>query len=219
MKLSKETLAIFKNYAQINSNLLLKEGNKISTKAEPATIASEVIVAEEFPIEFGIYDLNEFLGALSLFEDPELEFNEKFVSIKDNSNTIRFYGADASVLSTPKKSIEFPLVDIEFQLSNTTLLTILKTSAILKASDLSFIGKEGKLYLQVCDKKVATSNTYENIIGETDLGFRVNLKIENLKLMHEDYTVSISSKKIARFATKGGNLVYYCAVEQDSEFN
>lgn len=218
MKLSKDTINLFKNYAQINSNLLLKSGNTLATKSEPPTIASEVTVTETFPLEFGIYDLNEFLGALSLFDDPELEFNDKFVSIKDKGNTIKFYAADANILSTPKKSITFPEADIEFSLSNAVLSTIQRTASVLKAGDLSFIGKDGELILQVSDKKVATGNTYENVIGQTDLTFKVNLKIENLKLMAGDYNVSISSKKISRFVSSNGNLTYYVAVESDSTF-
>ena len=219
MKLSKETINIFKNYSSINSNLLLKEGNKIATKSEPPTIASEVVVSENFPSEFGIYDLNEFLGALSLFNDPELTFYDKYVTIEENGNLIRFYAADASILSTPKNSITFPSVDVEFTLSGGVLANIHRTSSILKAGDLSFIGKDGNLILQVCDKKVATGNTYENVIGNTDQNFRVNVKIDNLKLMPGDYKVSISSKKISRFESTNSQLVYYVAVESDSTFD
>lgn len=218
MKLSKDTIAIFKNYASINRNILLKEGNILATRSEPPTIASEVTVPETFPIDFGIYDLHEFLGALYLFDDPELEFNDKFVSIKENGNTIKFYASDPNVLATPKKSITFPDVDIQFELSTTQLSTIQRTASVLGADDLSFIGKDGTLTLQVSDKKNATGNLYETVVGNTDLNFRVNLKINNLKLMQGDYTVSISNKKISRFTSKNENLIYYVAVESDSVF-
>lgn len=218
MKLSKDTINIFKNYASINSNLLLKEGNTIATKSEPPTIASEVTVAESFPSEFGIYDLNEFLGAMSLFNDPDLTFHEKYVTITENNNTIKFYAADASILSTPKKSITFPDSDVDFKLSATTLASVLRTSNILKAGDLSFIGENGKLILQVWDKKISTGNSYQTELGTTDKTFRINIKIDNLKLMTGDYDVSISSRRISRFTSIGSSLVYYIAVETDSTF-
>ena len=74
MKLSKETVGLFKNFAGINSNLLLKSGNKLSTISAQKNVMADSTVTETFP-DFGIYDLNEFLGAMSLFEDPELEFS------------------------------------------------------------------------------------------------------------------------------------------------
>ena len=58
MKISKETINVLKNYASINSNLLLSPGNKLKTTSNTKTIASSVTVAEDFPVEFGIYDLN-----------------------------------------------------------------------------------------------------------------------------------------------------------------
>jgi len=81
MKLSKDTLSLFKNYAGINSNLLLKAGNKLSTISSQKNVMSDVSVTETFPVDFGIYDLNEFLGAMSIFEDPELTFKTKSVRL------------------------------------------------------------------------------------------------------------------------------------------
>ena len=85
MKLSKDTVAIFKNFAGINSNLLLKAGNKLATISAQKNVMADVTVAETFP-DFGIYDLNEFLGAMSLFEDPDLEFGDKSVTISEAGN-------------------------------------------------------------------------------------------------------------------------------------
>ena len=89
MKLSKETLAIIKNYASINSNLLIKPGNKLSTIAVGSTILSTSTVTDNFDKEFPIYDVNEFLSALSLFEDPDLEFSDKYVTISQGKGSIK----------------------------------------------------------------------------------------------------------------------------------
>ena len=69
MKLSKETVGLIKNFAGINSNLLLKSGNKLATISAQKNVMADAVVTETFP-DFGIYDLNEFLGALSLLESP-----------------------------------------------------------------------------------------------------------------------------------------------------
>ena len=219
MKLSKDTIAIIKNFAGINSNLLLKQGNKLSTISSQKNVMADVTVTETFP-DFGIYDLNEFLGAMSLFDDPELEFSDKVCKITQGNMSIKYYAADASVLTAPTKAITFPEAEINFELSNQMLTMVQRTASVLKASDVSVVGEDGKITLVVGDKKNATGNSFSEPVGTTDKSFKVNLKVENLKMIPGDYTVSVSSKKISRFkSTTNGDLVYYVAVEADSTFD
>jgi hypothetical protein len=217
MKLSKETTALIKNFASINSNLLLKSGNKLATISAQKNVMADATVSETFP-DFGIYDLNEFLGAMSLFEDPELDFSEKYVTIKQGNMSIKYFAADASVLTAPQKSITFPDAEIQFSVTAAMLNMIHRTASVLRAADVSIVGDGSTITAVVGDKKNATGNSYSEPVGTTDKNFKVNLKVENLKMIPGDYTVSISSKKISRF--KGnGDLVYYVAVEADSSFD
>lgn len=218
MKLSKDTLALFKNFAGINSNLLLKAGNQLATISAQKNVMSDATVAETFP-DFGIYDLNEFLGAMSLFEDPELEFSDKYVTISEGGNSIKYFAADASVLTAPQKAITFPDSDIDFTMTTAMLNMIHKTASVLRAADVSVVGDGSNMIIQVGDKKNATGNSYSNTVGATDKTFRVNLKVENLKMLPGDYQVSVSSKKISRFQSASSDLVYYVAVEADSTFD
>ena len=218
MKLSKDTVALFKNFAGINSNLLLKQGNKLATISSQKNVMSDTVVTETFPSDFGIYDLNEFLGAMSLFEDPELDFSEKFVTIKEGGASIKYFAADPSVLTAPQKAITFPNADIEFTLTATMLNMIQKTASVLRATDLIIVGDGSNMSIQVGDKKNATGNTYNAQVGSTDKTFKVFVKVENLKMLPGDYLVSISSKKISRFKATSSDLVYYVAVEADSTF-
>jgi hypothetical protein len=216
MKLSKETVAVIKNFAGINSNLLLKQGNKLATISSQKNVMADITVAETFP-DFGIYDLNEFLGAMSLFEDPELEFGEKFVTIKQGKSTIKYFAASPEVLTAPQKAITFPEAEINFKLTATQLDMLRKTAGVLRSEDLSIIGDGSTIIAVVGDKKNATANSFNETVGTTNKTFKANLKVENLKMLPGDYDVSISSKKISRF--KGaGDLVYYVAVEADSTF-
>lgn len=217
MKLSKETIGLIKNFAGINSNLLLKSGNKLATISAQKNVMADATVSETFP-DFGIYDLNEFLGAMSLFEDPELDFDTKYVTIKQGNMSIKYFAADASVLTAPQKSITFPQAEIEFNMTAAMLNMVHRTASVLRATDLSIIGDGETITAVVGDKKNATGNSFSEPVGTTDKTFRVNLKVENLKMLPGEYTVSISSKKISRF--KGaGDLVYYVAVEADSTFD
>lgn len=218
MKLSKETLAVFKNFAGINSNLLLKQGNKLSTISAQKNVMSDTTVVETFP-DFGIYDLNEFLGAMSLFDDPDLSFQEKFVSISQGNMKIKFFAADPSVLTAPQKAITFPEAEINFTVSAPMLNMIHKTASVLRAADVSIVGDGSVVTVVVGDKKNATGNSFSEAIGTTDKSFKVNLKVENLKMLPGDYDVSISSKKISRFKSPSSDLVYYVAVEADSTFD
>jgi hypothetical protein len=216
MKLSKETVGLIKNFAGINSNLLLKSGNKLATISAQKNVMADAVVTETFP-DFGIYDLNEFLGAMSLFEDPELTFNDKWVTIEQGGNSIKYFAAEASVLTAPQKAITFPDPEIEFNMSANMLSMIQRTASVLRASDVSIVGDGSTMSVVVGDKKNATGNSYNSTVGSSDKKFKVNLKVENLKMIPGDYAVSVSSKKISRF--KGaGDLVYYVAVEADSSF-
>lgn len=218
MKLSKETLSLVKNFSGISSNLLLKQGNTLNTISAQKNVMASTTVSESFPQDFGIYDLTEFLGALTLFEDPELDFQDKYVNIKDGTNSIKFFGADPSVLVAPTKEIVFPDSEVEFKLSEKVLSMIQRTASVLRSSDVSIVGDGSKVSVVVGDKKNATANSYEVVVGVTDKSFKVNMKVENLKMLPGDYTVSVSSKKISRFKSSKGDLVYYVAIEADSTF-
>jgi len=217
MKLSKETVSLIKNFAGINSNLLLKSGNKLATISSQKNVMADATVTETFP-DFGIYDLNEFLGAMSLFDDPELDFQEKYVSISQGSMKIKFFAADASVLVAPQKAITFPEAEINFTMTAGMLNMINKTASVLRASDVSIVGDGTTITAVVGDKKNVTGNSFSEPVGATDKTFKVNLKVENLKMLPGDYEVSISSKKISRFKSPSSDLVYYVAVEADSTF-
>ena len=218
MKISKDTMSLLKNYAAINSNLLLKPGNKLATVSVNKTVAATSTVSESFPVEFGIYDLNAFLSAISMFDEPELTFADKFVTIAQDNSKIKYYAADTTVLSYPSKDIQFPEAQIEFKLTSANMSSIQRTAGCLKASDVTIEGNGSEITLIVGDKKNPTGNTYETIVGSTDLTFKANIKIENLKMINDDFNVSISNKRISRFASVSSDLVYFVAVEADSQF-
>lgn len=219
MKLSKDTLSVIKNFAAINSNLSIKVGNKITTISSGKNIMAEAIVAESFPIDFGVYDLNEFLGAMSLFESPELDFLTKSVSIKEGKNSVKYYAANQSILTIIPSIKQFPTPDIEFDLPGAMLSQIQRVSSILRATDFSVVGDGNTIAVVVGDKSNPTGNTFESELGDTDKSFKVNFKVENLKMMAGDYRVSIGGKKISRFQATNTQLTYYVALELDSTFD
>lgn len=219
MNLSKETLALIRNFSTINGSIMLKAGNVLSTISEGKNVMAQTTIQETLPCDFGIYDLGEFLGAVSIFQKTELDFKEKYVTISDGGKArIKYFAAGEGIVKAAPTTIKFPQPDVSFELNTAALEMIRKTSSTLKANDVTIAGVDGVLKVIVWDKKNSTSNAYEVEIGTSTENFKANLKVENLKMMPGDYTVEISSKKISRFKSTSADLVYYIAVESDSEF-
>ena len=218
MNLSKETLALIRNFAGINGSIVLKEGNVLATISEGKNVMAMGTIAESFPQDFSIYDLNEFLSAVGIFENPSLDFKEKFVQISSGNSKIKYFAAGEGLVKPAPSTIKFPEPDVSFVLTADQLNMILKTSSALKANDVAITGDGTTLRVIVSDKKNATSNAYQVDLGETDQEFKANLKVENLKMLPGEYEVAISNKKISRFKNTAVDLTYFVAIESDSEF-
>jgi hypothetical protein len=219
MQLSKETLTVLKNFAGINNNIALRKGSVLKTISPQKNVMASVTIADTFDTDFYVYDLSEFLGTLSVFENPNIEFSAKVAKISEGTEYIDFYNADPSVLLLPPdKNISFPTAEVEFDLPSAALTKILRTASVLKATDLSVIGDGNTMRISVGDAKNTTSNTFNMTLGETDLTFRANLKIELLKMITQDYKVAISSKKISRWTAVDNDMCVFVALEATSTF-
>lgn len=215
MKLSNDTRDVLKNYATINANLLVKTGNKISTMSQMKNIVSIAELPDNFEQEFAIYDLTEFLSAMSLFNDPELEFNENNVRMWEGYQSLKYFYSDPTVVTTPKSDITMPEPDAKFTLQQNTFNQILKASSVLGVPDMVLdTGDVGIMLLRVSDRKNDTSNNFSIEVGE---GAKPNqkffFKVENLKLLSGDYDVEVSTKGISRFKNVNKNIEYYIALE------
>jgi len=220
MKLSDNALAILKNFAGINNSILVKQGNKLRTISVAKNILAEAEIKEDFPRDFAIYDLNQFLNGLSLHQDPDLDFNQdSYLSIKEGKRRVKYFFADPNVIiAPPEKEIVLPSQDVCFQLDSVTLEKLTKAAAVYQLPDMSAIGKNGVVKLVVRDKKNDTSNEYAIIVGETSDEFEFNFKVENIKIIPGAYEVVVSSKLLSQFTNTQHNLKYYIALEPDSSF-
>ena len=183
-------------------------------------ILAEATISEEFPKDFGIYDLNQYLNGLALHNNPELNFEaDSYVVIKEGRSRSKYFFADPSVIITPpEKSIELPSEDVTFDLSTDQLDKLLKAAAIYQLPDLSVVGGDGVVKVLVRDKKNDTSNDFSIVVGETESTFSFNFKVENIKILPGTYSVVVSQKLLSRFTNKIQDLVYYIALEPDSTF-
>ena len=220
MKLSESTLSLLKNFSTINQSILFKQGNKLRTVSVMKNILAEATIAEEFPKDFGIYDLNQYLNGLSLHNDPELNFEaDNYVVIKEGRSRSKYFFADPNCIVTPPEdSITLPTEDVSFQLSTEQLDKLLKAAAIYQLPDLSVEGGDGVVKVLVRDKKNDTSNDYSVVVGETDSTFSFNFKVENIKILPGTYDVVCCQKNISRFTSNNHDLTYFIALEPDSTF-
>jgi len=219
MKLNQNTLEVLKNFAGINTNILIKEGKELSTISTMRNIFAKAEITDEFTKEFGIYDLNEFLGTLSELDTPDLSLTDKKIVMKEkDGSSTGYWFSDPSVIVSPTKAVNMPEADVTFTLSQVKYQKLLKMAAILKAPDLALIGtKGGNVVLKICDKKNDTSNTHEVIVGQSATAdYTFYFKVENMKMLDGDYDVSVSAKSISHFKNKKLPVEYWIALEPDS---
>ena len=217
MQLSNDTKDVLKNFSTINQNLLVKTGNVINTMSAMKNIVARATIPDTFDNEFAIYDLNEFLSALSLFKNPTLDFGEQSVKLKEEGggSSLKYFFSDPSVVTTPKTEITMPSVDVEFVFTQDTFNQIQKASAVLGVPDVVLKGTaNGDIVLNVTDRKNDTSNGFETKVGENSPNdFTYFFKVENLKLLAGNYKVEVSSKGISRFVNTTKPIEYFIALE------
>ena len=220
MKLSDSTVNLLKNFSNINQSILFKQGKSLRTISVMKNILAEATIDEDLPKDFGIYDLNQFLNGLSLYQNPDLDFlNDGYVVIKEGKSRSKYFFADPSVIvSPPEKSISLPSEDVCFQLDTQQLDKLLKAASVYQLPDLSAIGEAGVIKLVVRDKKNDTSNDFAVVVGETDKDFSFNFKVENIKLIPGSYDVVVSSKLLSKFMCLDRDLTYFIALEPDSTY-
>ena len=216
MRLSDKTLMLLKNFSTINQSILFKEGNSLKTISVMKNILAEATIEEDIPKDFGVYDLNQFLNALSLHQKPELDFkNEGYTVISEDRARSKYFFADPNVIiSPPEKEITLPTEDVCFQLNTQQLDKLLKAAAVYQVPDISVIGEDGKINVVARDKKNDTSNSYSVEVGTTEDNFCYCFKVENLKLLPGDYNVTVSKHNVALF--EGDGVKYFIAMEPNN---
>ena len=223
MKLSEHTVEVLKNFATINQNLVIKEGSTLTTMSAMKNIVAKAEVEESFEKEVAIYDLNEFLASISLFTSPILEFEDGFVTIKEENNptnSLKYFYSDPSVVTSPSKTITMPSTEVTFKLSDADLNKVQKAAGVIGAPDLVLEKTDNGTQLTVKDKKNDTANAYstEVVNGTDDMDYKFWFKVENLKLLPGNYNVEISSKNISHLTSTNKDVEYWVALEPESSY-
>jgi len=226
MKISPDTLLILKNYSSINQSLLFTQGSTLATISNQKNTLAEAKVAEDFPSNFAIFDLNEFLSVVSLFNDPtfEIEANHVRISEQNGKSNVRYYFADPSMIATPPPDKSRMLnalssAEVKFLLTESDFQSLLKASSVLGVNELAVESDGNYSRLVVFDVKNKSSNDFAIDLDEANgTSFRLIFKVENLKLLKGSYEVAISSQLLAHFKNTDIDLDYYISLEENSEY-
>lgn len=215
MKLSDNALTVLKNFASINSGVVLNPGKVQKTISPEKSILVEVTLEDDVPSKFGIYDLNQFLGNVTTLRNPELTFLNEYVTLNDGELAFNYFACSPNLIITPPdKELVLKTVDVKFSLPNATFQKLLKMATMNSLPNLSVEGKDGSLNLLIHERSNDTSNRGAIKIGDyAGNDFIATFKTDNLKLVPDDYDVEVQNGAFAKFVNKAGNLKYWIALE------
>ena len=217
MKINKDTLNTLKNFSDINMSIEVKAGNTLRTVSVQKNILAQAEVETTFPQDFAIYEVNRFLGAISLFDNTDFEFGEKSVRIGNDRNSMNYVYCDPSMIVTPpENNITVPDPEVRFKLSQDSLSRVMKAGNVLGTPEI-VVESGSPMTVRAMDSQNDSSDTFHvNLDESTDKTFRFVFKIENFKMVPGDYDVEISSKGIAKFSQN--QLQYWIATESSSTY-
>ena len=223
MKLSKHTLSMLKNFSDINMSIEIKEGNVLRTVSVQKNILAQAELEDSFPQDFAIYELNRFLGAVSLFDDPEFTFNGKSTNIGTTKHSVDYVYCDPSMIVTPpENNITFPDPEVKFTLSQDALSQIMKASNVLGTPEIAIEGgphPNDVIRIKALDVNNDSTDTFKVVLDEkSEHTFMFVFKTENMKMIPGNYDVEISSKGISHFTLQGQKLEYWIATEASSTY-
>ena len=225
MIINNETVETLKNFAEINQSLVIETGDVIKTVSEQTNVLAKAKLGQSFPQDFAIYDLNKFLGVLSLFAEPQFDFSEKSIKIQSSVDANNFVAGDSvaeyqfanmSLFENERKilakDINLPSEEAVFRLEEKYLISIMRAAAVMSLPEIAVVANDGKLKIQAIDAKTSV-DSYAVELGESTSNFKMIFKIENLKLMRGSYDVKISDKGLGYFKNTGRELEYWIATE------
>jgi hypothetical protein len=219
MKLSDNTLSVLKNFSSINSGLVMQKGKIQKTISPEKSILVEAELDDDLPEQFGIYDLNQFLGNISTLDNPELEFTSNAVVMNDGVVKLNYHFCSTNlILSPPDKELLLKQTDVSFTLTNVVLMKLLRLAAMNNFTHLSIVGKNGEIRLQTHEKGNDVSNHASFKLNDySGEDFVASFKVDNIKLIPEDYDVEIQLGAFAKFTASSGTfkdkIKYWIALE------
>lgn len=217
MKLSEQTLTVLKNFSTINPSVVFKPGSELRTISPQKTVMAIATIPDQFPSQACVYDMSRFLSMCSLYEQPEIDFQDKFCFISGGKQKTKYVFADISmVIVPPEKEINIPSEDVQVNVEWDDLQSVIKAAGVLQLPEIAFVGRDGDCYISAVDSANPTADSHDIKLGTTEDTFQLVIKTENLKLIPQNYKVTLCSKGISKF--EGTGIRYYIAIESKSTY-
>lgn len=217
MQFSDNTISVLKNFSGINPSILFKPGNTIRTISPQKTVMAEATINESIDSNAAIYDLSRFLATLSLFDNPDVEFADTKFSISSGRSRVNYtYAAESMIIAPPDKGIQLPTPEVVVNVNWEDIQKVIRAASVLQLGEIAFKGDGETVRLAAIDSKNPTADIFDVVVGESSSHFEMIIKVENLRVMQNDYEVSLSSRGMAYF--KSDKVKYWVAIEKNSKF-
>ena len=157
-----------------------------------------------------IYDLNEFISALTVLDDPDLTFMKDHILLSDSTSNLKyFYSSPSVIVSPPDKEISMSNEVGSFDVSGEALTKLQKAAAMMKLKELKF-GATSITALNIN----SVGNQFSLAINNDHIDQPAQyIKTDDLRLVEGNYRVDVFENAI-RFKNKDiESLVYYVSVE------
>lgn len=217
MKFSDNTLNVLKNFSSINPSIVFKPGTTLRTISPQKTIMAAATIAETIDKNAAVYDLSRFIATLSLFDAPMIDFQDTKFAITSGKSRVNYtYAAESMIIQPPDRDIVIPDPEVTVTIKWDDIQKVLRAASVLQLAEITFTGDGNVVRLAAGNSKNPTADVFDVIVGDSDAHFDMIIKVENMKLMQKDYTVSLSSKGMAHF--KSDTIQYWIAIEKHSKF-
>lgn len=216
MKVSNEMCDVLKSFSGINQSIWVDEGNVLRTISPAKTILAKATVEEGFNSPFGIYDLNQFLGCLSLVDNAEIDLKDTYMRIHNDRNKIKYGYVEKDIITTPPaKEMKLPSEDVSFILTNDVMQKVMQSCNVMQFPNVVVEVKDNQLSLVACDVKNPGGNRFEAFVCEHEGEYSFTYRSDNLKVMPFDYNVNISDKGISKWSSRPEKVEYFIALERE----
>lgn len=221
MNLSDKTVTILKNFSGIANGIVFKPGNHQMVVAKDNTVVGEVDFTEEFPEEFGVHKLSEFINNISLFSTSNVDIHDHVAIIGDDTFKVKYRASSPNLIlgqNTPsfediRRKLALPEPKAEFFLPGETLAKIVKVAAMNVLSHVSIKNEGNSLFLRAFEKDNDGSNEATIKVDSVDTSdFESVFLLDHLNklLNNTDYQVYVGST-FTKFKNLDSTLVYTIA--------
>lgn len=221
-QVSDTTTKILKNFAGISNSLILNAGKSQRTIAKGKSVLALAELPDAWPVETPIYDLNKFLGTLSAFKTPLIEFGEDRMKIADGRLRASYRYSDASLIAAaPTKTLPFDNPNVKFTISEADMERLSKLAALLESDTMTIIVDKGEVTITATDAKNPAAHDSALEIASADVqaanpswSHQIAFSTEHVAmLLTGAYEVSISDWKYGYFQHKTEPVAYYIVAQ------